>query len=281
MRHLGWPTRTGCHRGPEQREPQSRVPAGTPGAIVLIKKLRPIRRDHQRRGVASRNLISLAGGHSRPRAPEQSRVPVTAVLTLMPGPELSGAGRAVGGRLLEVLAVLKLYAGRRPADFGGCRDQVVVSLRRPGYARAFSLTTRTSQHRPAVRDLAGYGEAPIWVASSARRRLGAAGGRLACSRRPPSGNGAATTWVTPGVTRSVGWRPSALTSAPACRRSARSRPGCRPGTGSCWCLLTGATVGPGYLKVCYDRKQVKDAPSSDTDGELPAAGEEAIFSTTA
>jgi len=38
-----------------------------------------------------------------------------------------------------------------------------------------------------------------------------------------------------------------------------------------------ATVGPGYLKVCYDTKQVKDAPASDTDGELPAAGEEAIF----
>ena len=38
-----------------------------------------------------------------------------------------------------------------------------------------------------------------------------------------------------------------------------------------------ATVGPGYLKVCYDRKQVKDAPPNGTDGELPAAGEEAIF----
>jgi hypothetical protein len=38
-----------------------------------------------------------------------------------------------------------------------------------------------------------------------------------------------------------------------------------------------AAVGPGYLKVCYDRKQVKDAPSSDTDGEVPAACEEAIF----
>ena len=57
-------------------------------AIVLIKKLRPIRRDHQRRGVARRNPTSLAGGHSRPRAPEQSRVPVTAALTLTPGPEL-------------------------------------------------------------------------------------------------------------------------------------------------------------------------------------------------
>ena len=42
-----------------------------------------------------------------------------------------------------------------------------------------------------------------------------------------------------------------------------------------------ATVGPGYLKVCYDTKQVKDAPSSDTDSELPVGGEEAIFSTTA
>jgi hypothetical protein len=36
-------------------------------------------------------------------------------------------------------------------------------------------------------------------------------------------------------------------------------------------------VGPGYLKACYDKKQVKDAPSIGTDGELPAGGEEAIF----
>jgi hypothetical protein len=69
----------------------------------------------------------------------------------MPGPVRSYPGRhgpAVGGRLLEALAVLKLYAGRRPAGFGGYRDQVVASLHGPGYARAFSLTTRTSQHRP-------------------------------------------------------------------------------------------------------------------------------------
>jgi pimeloyl-ACP methyl ester carboxylesterase len=38
----------------------------------------------------------------------------------------------------------KLYAGQRPADFAEYRDQVVASLRRPGYAKAFSLTTRTS-----------------------------------------------------------------------------------------------------------------------------------------
>ena len=38
-----------------------------------------------------------------------------------------------------------------------------------------------------------------------------------------------------------------------------------------------ATVGPGYLKVAYDKKQVKDAPSIGTDGELPAAAEEAVF----
>jgi pimeloyl-ACP methyl ester carboxylesterase len=42
----------------------------------------------------------------------------------------------------------KLYAGLRPDDFGEYRDRVVASLRRPGYARAFSLTTRTS-HAPA------------------------------------------------------------------------------------------------------------------------------------
>lgn len=41
--------------------------------------------------------------------------------------------------------------------------------------------------------------------------------------------------------------------------------------------LDRATVGPGYLKVAYDKKQVKDAPSIGTDGELPAAEEEAIF----
>jgi hypothetical protein len=41
--------------------------------------------------------------------------------------------------------------------------------------------------------------------------------------------------------------------------------------------LNQATVGPGYLKVAYDRKQVKGAPSIDTDGELPAGDEEAVF----
>jgi pimeloyl-ACP methyl ester carboxylesterase len=46
-----------------------------------------------------------------------------------------------------------LYAGRRPADFAEYRDQVVASLRRPGHAKAFSLTTRTS-HAPAEARLA-------------------------------------------------------------------------------------------------------------------------------
>ncbi|MEV6553984.1 PRC-barrel domain-containing protein [Streptomyces sp. NPDC051597] len=41
--------------------------------------------------------------------------------------------------------------------------------------------------------------------------------------------------------------------------------------------LTGATVGPGYLKVVYGKKQVKDAPSIDTDGELLAEAEKAVF----
>lgn len=42
----------------------------------------------------------------------------------------------------------KLYAGQRPADFDEHRDRVVASLRRPGYAKSFSLTTRTD-HAPA------------------------------------------------------------------------------------------------------------------------------------
>src|ERR1700735_1967432 len=41
--------------------------------------------------------------------------------------------------------------------------------------------------------------------------------------------------------------------------------------------LAQATVGPGYLKVAYDRKQVRDSPSISPAGELPAADEEAIF----
>jgi hypothetical protein len=41
--------------------------------------------------------------------------------------------------------------------------------------------------------------------------------------------------------------------------------------------LDGATVGPGYVKVSSGKKQVKDAPSISTDGELPAGDEEAIF----
>jgi pimeloyl-ACP methyl ester carboxylesterase len=42
----------------------------------------------------------------------------------------------------------KLYAGRRPEDFATYRAQVIASLRRPGYARAFAQTTRLS-HAPA------------------------------------------------------------------------------------------------------------------------------------
>ncbi len=47
----------------------------------------------------------------------------------------------------------KLYAGRRPDDFDSYRKAVVANLRRPGYAAAFSRTTRTS-HAPAEARLA-------------------------------------------------------------------------------------------------------------------------------
>lgn len=43
--------------------------------------------------------------------------------------------------------VPRLYAGRHPADLDEYLGQAVAALRRPGYAKAFSLTTRTS-HRP-------------------------------------------------------------------------------------------------------------------------------------
>ncbi|MGW7418623.1 PRC-barrel domain-containing protein [Streptomyces sp. NPDC054813] len=41
--------------------------------------------------------------------------------------------------------------------------------------------------------------------------------------------------------------------------------------------LANATVGPGYLKVAYDKDTVKKAPAIDTDGELPASQEPSVF----
>jgi pimeloyl-ACP methyl ester carboxylesterase len=55
----------------------------------------------------------------------------------------------------------KLYAGRRPADFAEYRKSVVASLHKPGYAKAFSLTTRTN-HDPAQARLADV-SAPTMV----------------------------------------------------------------------------------------------------------------------
>lgn len=41
--------------------------------------------------------------------------------------------------------------------------------------------------------------------------------------------------------------------------------------------LAGAVVAPRHLKVQYDKKLIKDAPSIDTDGELASETEPAIF----
>lgn len=55
-----------------------------------------------------------------------------------------------------------LYAGRKPADFAEYREAVITNLRRPGYARAFSLTTRQTDHDPAEAAL-GQVTAPTLV----------------------------------------------------------------------------------------------------------------------
>lgn len=44
----------------------------------------------------------------------------------------------------------KLYAGTLPVDFEAYRDKVHRSIRRPGYARAFSRTSRTSHAQAAA-----------------------------------------------------------------------------------------------------------------------------------
>jgi len=41
----------------------------------------------------------------------------------------------------------KLYAGAKPRDFAQYRDAVAEAMKRPGYARAFSETTRTNHER--------------------------------------------------------------------------------------------------------------------------------------
>ena len=41
--------------------------------------------------------------------------------------------------------------------------------------------------------------------------------------------------------------------------------------------LTGAVVGPTYVKVTVDKKTIKDAPTIGTDGELTREQEPAVF----
>ncbi|GAA2504902.1 PRC-barrel domain-containing protein [Streptomyces gobitricini] len=41
--------------------------------------------------------------------------------------------------------------------------------------------------------------------------------------------------------------------------------------------LAGATVGPGYVKVDYDKSLVKKSPAIGTDDVLPAEDEAAVF----
>ena len=112
----------------------------------------------------------------------------------------------------------KLYAGRRPADFSEYRDQVIASLRRPGYAKAFSRTTRTS-HDPAEARLADVtapvlvvmGDQPPTFVTRGRRLTGSP---APCARK--------SSWCPrPGITRSR----SGPTSPPAqsCASWNRSR----------------------------------------------------------
>jgi pimeloyl-ACP methyl ester carboxylesterase len=55
-----------------------------------------------------------------------------------------------------------LYAGQKPADFAEYRDAVIANLRRPGYGKAFSQTTRQTDHAPAEARLAEV-TAPVLV----------------------------------------------------------------------------------------------------------------------
>lgn len=54
-----------------------------------------------------------------------------------------------------------LYSGRKPDDFDAHRASMIAAMKRPGYTRAFRLTTRTD-HAPAERALASV-QAPSLV----------------------------------------------------------------------------------------------------------------------
>lgn len=60
----------------------------------------------------------------------------------------------------------RLYAGQRPVDWDTYLPQVMASLRRPGYAKAFSRTTRTT-HAPAQASLSDV-RAPALVVMGER-----------------------------------------------------------------------------------------------------------------
>lgn len=60
-----------------------------------------------------------------------------------------------------------LYSGRKPVDFTDYRNTVIASLRRPAYARAFSLTTRQTDHAPAEARLLEV-SAPVLVVMGER-----------------------------------------------------------------------------------------------------------------
>ncbi|MGJ9373668.1 alpha/beta fold hydrolase [Nesterenkonia sp. CF4.4] len=60
-----------------------------------------------------------------------------------------------------------LYSGRKPEDFKEYRDAVTASLRRPEYGRAFSLTTRQTDHDPAEARLLEV-RAPVLVVMGER-----------------------------------------------------------------------------------------------------------------
>jgi len=55
-----------------------------------------------------------------------------------------------------------LYAGRKPDDFDEYRTAVYTSLRRPAHGKAFSLTTRQTDHAPAEAALPAV-QAPVLV----------------------------------------------------------------------------------------------------------------------
>lgn len=145
------------------------------GDVETASDIEALLRELGRPGVVVGN--SLAAGAAVIVAAEHPEL-VDGLVLIGPfvrNPPMNAFGRAIFRVLMAptwVASVWKaymptLYAGQKPVDFAVYRESVRASLRRPAYAKAFSLTTRQTDHAPAAARLSDV-TAPVLVVMGSR-----------------------------------------------------------------------------------------------------------------